>query len=268
MQFACANQSESENGTEDEAYNITYEDSVLSSKEFIVEFSELPVDCFQYLGNKVNRFYCEKKSNDSLYAIYKLKANFFPEHYSQSESDYVEKYAGFVKTGDSIEVVYFGINKRVSDFIFLNELEISSDKKVLTKEEHFCWSTEFNFLREKGCIELDLIPENEIGETYRSIGTFEHNSENIWVIDSISGDNPEVSIFYDFDTFNILNNSEFSGKKNMKYFFNDDWGISFIDTDTISCRIISFADNARIISEIDEGIWTYMRRIKKNANTK
>lgn len=245
--------------------SINYEDSILQSKVYIDDYEKLPFSCSEILKNKVEGFYT-RDEKDSISNIYSIKARLYQDHYSKRESDLIEKFSLFIYRSDTVENIHFGVRQRTSDIIFLNELKLTELKTVLTKEEHVVFSADLTQVEKLGCVDLDMEEglSNE-EETYRSISTFEHNENYLWVVDSIQRNQDLKSLFTEIDTFRVVNNKHIISKnKNLDFFFAN-YELKLIDsTDTIVGRFISFADNYRILREEydDSYPWVYLRRIR------
>ena len=241
----------------------SYEDSVLRSKDFISRYEKLPDSCASILKNKVEDFYTN--AGDSISNIYSLDARFYPDHYSKNESESIAKFSLFVYRPDKTEIIYFGVRKNTSDIIFLNELEINESKRILSKEEHVVFVANLSQLEAFDCIDLELeksLTDEE--ETFRSISTFDHNENQIWVVDSIQDLEANNSWFARIDSFNIVNNKYIVFRDTSIEFFFKDFDMYLINSkDTIPSRFISYSDDFRILQETHEksNPWVYLRKL-------
>jgi hypothetical protein len=258
---SCNNKIDAANNNE----SINYEDSVLQSKDFIDDFEKLPLSCSEILKNKVKGFYTSDEK-DSISNIYSIKARLYKEHYSKKESDLIEKFSLFIYRSDTVENIHFGVRQRTSDIIFLNELKLTELKTVLTKEEHVVFSANLSQVEKLGCVNLNMQKSlsNE-DETYRSISTFEHNKNYLWIVDSIQANPDGKSLFSKIDTFRVVDNRYIISKDRSLEFFFSNFSINLVDsTDTIVGRFISYADNYRILLEEHKHSqpWIYLKRLK------
>jgi hypothetical protein len=242
-----------------------YEDSVLQSKDFIDYFKELPLECSEILKSKIKSFY-SRNEKDSISNIYSISGRLYPEHYSERESDLIEKFSFFIYRPDTIENLHFGVNKRTSDIIFLNDLEINDYNRVLTKEENVVLATNLTELENFGCIKLNMKERVFYDEdTYLSLATFEHNEKYLWVVDSIQELKGVKSIFSEIDTFKVMNNKYVISKHKELPFFFENFEMYFVDSaDTVTGRFISYSENYRILLETleESSSWVYLRRLK------
>jgi hypothetical protein len=214
------------------------------------------------LKSKIQDFYIDREK-DSLSGIYRFEGVLFPRHYTKTESDNIEKYTFFIYLDDTIKNLYFGINRRTSDILFLNELDINDNQRVLTKEEHVAYTADLTELEGYGCVHFAKGAEKG-DEIMRSISTFENNENKIWVVDSIQGTNIERSIFNNIDTFKIKKNRFIEAReKNIEFHFTGFQMIFVHNDDTINGRFISYSDNFRIIQEETEILrfWVYLKRL-------
>ena len=244
---------------------VNYEDSVLHSKDFIDYFISLPLECSNILKSKIKNFYTKNKT-DSISNIYSISGNLYPEHYSEMESDMIEKFSFFIYRPDTIENLHFGVNKRTADIIFLNDLKINDQTRILTKEEHVVLATDLKELEKLECVKLNKKEQSFYDEdTYLSLATFEHNEKYLWVVDSIQEVKGMKSIFSEIDTFRVENNKYLISKHKKIPFFFENFEMYFVESiDTIPGRFISYAENYRILLEVhDESYpWVYLRRLK------
>ncbi len=249
--------------------SFSREDSILRSKPFIADYELLSDSCFVYLKNKIENFYL-KSEKDSLIKIYAIDAHLYKPHYTTDESKKVKKFACFMRRHGKEELVFFGIDKKMSDYLWLNELSITNLKPFLTKEEHYRWNADFSFLADCDCPLLNKIDSTASLENNRnfSLGTFEHNSDYKWVVDSILMNNAKKSIFSENDTFQVHHNSQMKFDDYTIDYYFDYWHIYFIKgQDTIPSKMVSFGNESRIIVEESESAgkpMVFMTRLPEN----
>ena len=240
------------------------EDSILNTKDFIQEFEELNDSCTNFLINKLYKFYSEKESD--IKKVYSINATLLPEHYTKEENTKIQKFACFVERSNETELIFFGIDRKTSDYLWLNELSTSDHQSsFLTKEEHYRWNTDFSLLEDYDILDIELHEGLGITENSMSLGTFEHDSSYIWIVDSVFVKNSSKSLFNAKDTFQVINNNQMVFQnKSISYFF-ENWQIYFVrNQDTIPARIISFSNSSRIIiEEMDGEPMTFMTKKRK-----
>ena len=241
---------------------VSYEDSLLGSKEFISKYSKLSEACRSFLDNKIEVYY-RAAETDSIYAIYAIEARFFEPHYEQDESDQIEKFAGFMKTSTDTTLFFFGIDQQTSDFLFLHELK-TNGSTILTKEEHYRRNTSFDYLAKEGCLDLNLVDGLEILEMDLSLSTFEHDSSRTWKVDSVLYDDEKLSIFPTSETFKVSNNRLLKFEEFQMEILYEDWQAFFIiGKDSTPTRILSYSRNGRILEESKIGSLVFLSRLDK-----
>jgi len=244
---------------DNETKEIIEEEIILDSKPFITSYTELNDTCRIFLSEILSDFYTNE--NETISKFYQIEAELFPEHYTFEENEKITKFVCFVKRDTTLDYYFFGINNELSDYLWLNELLKETNTPILTKEEHYILNTDFSLLEKHGYLKLKK--DIEIMETQYSLETFETNNDNLWVIDSVLF-NKEKSIFKVNEKFCVKDNKVLIFNDKEISFYYDNWKIFFIDDlDTVSSRIVSWSDDARIIyEEIEKTPLVFMHKIK------
>lgn len=196
------------------------EGSSKKSYSFVKQANELDGNCFNFLKKAITPSFVKENSKDSILSISLLSARLFDKHYSDEENNRFLFFSTkiYKERKDSLINYFFGIDKKHSELVFLNFLV---EYDILTVDHHEKVGDNFTFLNE--CIP-NSISENNISKTpiYYQNKTFDLSSDNVWVVDSVSGVNKVESLFYNIDTFKVVNNEYINfGKDSINFEFKN-----------------------------------------------
>lgn len=230
----------------------------LNNKEynFVTGISEIDGECLKKLKKIITPLYIYEDSRDSIISINLLDARLFDKHYSDEENDRFLFFSTTIyqEQKDSVINYFFGVDKKHSELVFLNFLV---EYDILTIDFHEKVGEDFTFLNE--CIPKSINRKNISKKPiYYQNKTFDLSTNNVWVVDSISGGNEVNSPFYDIDTFSIINNEYIKHKKDSIRFEFKDYSLFIGNSKN---KVVSSSYNYKIIYN-SKGGFVFVKKVR------
>lgn len=199
------------------------------------------LDCVNFMNNKFSRLY------DADFArIFKVKSPLDIRYYKDYESSRVDVFLAFDRWDLSGKYYFFGIDKNLSDFIFVNYFE---ELNMLTLDGHMRYNLDLSELADFGCIDLEF-EDDAINSFYESI-IFEYDSSKKYSIDSVLTKKDESLLFNQGDSFRVENNSKFIFESDTVYFYFDNYLMHISsDNDTIKFKMVSRSEDSKILLDL------------------
>lgn len=196
------------------------------------------LNCVDFINNKFAQMY-----EANFDRIFKIKTPLDKRYYKESENSRVDIFLAFDKSNLSGGYYFFGIDKHLSDFIFVNYFE---ELNMLTLDGHMRYNLDMSSLNDFGCI--DLNPIDSVTNSFYENTTFENDSSKRYSIDSVLVKNDDSLLFNQGDSFHVENNSKFIFENDTAIFFFENYLIHIIsDADTNQLKMVSQAESSKIL---------------------
>lgn len=247
------------------AFTLTFCTNNKNEEEYglVNQINELDNECFMQLKNIIAPLFIDEWAKDSICSISVVSLRLFDNHYFDEENERFQFFTTriYLESEDSIVDNFFGIDKKHSELVFIHYIV---EYDIFTIDHHMKLGEDFTFLND--CLSNNLISNTNISKepVYYHNKTFDFSENNIWVVDSISGDNIAKSPFYGIDTFRIVNNefiaymNDLNNNDSMQFEF-EDYSL-FIENS--KNWVLSSSYNYKIIYN-EKGSFTFVKKIRE-----
>jgi hypothetical protein len=208
-----------------------------------IEKEILEKECLSFFNSNFSKFYDER-----FIRVFKVRTLLDKRYYTEKEANNIEVFLAFNQKDLSDNYYFFGIDRTLSDFVFVNHFK---DLNMLTLDGHMRYNLNLDSLNNCGCINQPSTV-NSVTNTFYENTSFEHDMNKKYIVDSILTKNSDTNYFLNQgDSFHVENNSIFiTNKDTIPFFFKNYLLNTIYGNDTTQFKMISQSLNSKILLNI------------------